>query len=203
LQLREDNADLRLTAAGRRLGLVDDARWEAFSRKCEIVSRETARLTTTRVTAQGDSGPQTRSLLELLRRPGATYDSVVALAETPRVSRETLQGEAGRRLADQAIEQIETSARYSGYVEKQRAEVERSARAESTKIPDGLDFQAIPALSFEARQTLTTHRPATIGAASRLAGMTPAALSLLLVHVKKHNRPEAAGHARKPFGTTA
>ena len=205
LQLREDNADLRLTEAGRRLGLVDDARWEMFSRKRELVSRETSRLGTTRVPVLGESGAATRSLLDLLRRPGASYDAVVASAGSPSepVSRETLRSEAGRQLADQVIDRIETATRYAGYVEKQQAEVDRSVRSESTLIPPDLDFSAIRALSFEARQALNSHRPASIGAASRLPGMTPAAMSLLLVHVKKHQRARSAGRALAPSGADA
>jgi tRNA uridine 5-carboxymethylaminomethyl modification enzyme len=206
LQLREDNADLRLTEAGRRLGLVDDARWAAFSRKYELVSRETARLSAARIRVGTESGiGATRSLLDLLRRPGASYDAVIASADVsaPGVSRETLRSEAGRQLADQVIDQIETTTRYAGYVDKQQADVERSARSESTLIPADLDFSTIRALSFEARQALTSQRPGSIGAASRLPGMTPAAMSLLLVHVKKHRRAESAGPARTPSSADA
>jgi len=201
LQLREDNADLRLTGAGRRLGLVDEARWAAFSRKCELVSRETTRLGATRVPVTRESGEAstTRSLLDLLRRPGASYDVVVAATDA--VSRETLRDEAGRQLADQVIDQIETATRYSGYVNKQQADVERSAKSESTSIPIDLAFDDIRALSFEARQALTAQRPATIGAAARLPGMTPAAVSLLLVHVKRHQRGRSAGRTLIPAGT--
>ncbi|MEP7225467.1 MAG: tRNA uridine-5-carboxymethylaminomethyl(34) synthesis enzyme MnmG, partial [Actinomycetota bacterium] len=202
LQLREDNADLRLTGIGRRLGLIDDARWAAFSRKYELVSRETTRLSTTRVAVPevGGASNSSRSLLELLRRPGSSFDAVVALAPMSgrEVSRETLRSEAGRQLADEVIHQIETATRYAGYVEKQQADVERSARAESTLIPADLDFNDIRALSFEARQVLNAQRPGSIGAASRLPGITPATISLLLVHVKKHRRAESAGGTRIP-----
>jgi tRNA uridine 5-carboxymethylaminomethyl modification enzyme len=206
LQLREDNADMRLTEVGRRLGLVDDERWATFSRKSELVSRETARMRATRVPVSRESGGAmvTRSLLDLLRRPGASYDSVAADASpiSP-VSRETLRAEAGRQLADQAIDQIETATQYSGYVEKQQAEVERSAKSESTLIPIDLDFQDIRALSFEARQALSTQRPTTIGAAARLPGMTPAAMSLLLVHVRKHHRAHGASRTLVPSSADA
>jgi len=192
LQLREDNADMRLTEAGRGLGVVDDYRWATFLRKRALVSRETERLRATRVGIARQSGgaASSRTLLDLLRRPGASYDGVVASGAAPAgaVSRETLRAEAGRQLADQVIDQIETATRYSGYVEKQQADVERSAKSESTLIPVDLDFDAIRALSFEARQTLTARRPTTIGAAARLPGMTPAAMSLLQVHVRKHQR---------------
>jgi tRNA uridine 5-carboxymethylaminomethyl modification enzyme len=177
--------------------LVDDGRWAAFSRKCDLVSRETTRLASTRVKVD-DGDRKTRSLLDLLRRPGSSYDGLAVLAPDAHVSRETLRMEAGRRVADQAIEQIETATRYAGYVEKQQVDVQRSARADSTLIPPGLDFAAIPALSFEARQVLASRRPATVGAAARLPGITPATVSLLLVHVKQHRaapaaHPEATG----------
>jgi tRNA uridine 5-carboxymethylaminomethyl modification enzyme len=195
LQLREDNADLRLTEVGRRLGLVDERRWEFFSRKCELVSRETARLASTRVVVpeQNEEGAQTRNALEMLRRPGVTYDLVAETASpvSELVSRGTLRAEAGRTLADQVIDQIETATRYSGYVAKQRADVERASRAESTLIPADFDPDTVRALSFEARQVLKTHRPASVGAAARLPGITPAAISLLLVHVKKRGRQDA------------
>ncbi|MEO5845532.1 MAG: tRNA uridine-5-carboxymethylaminomethyl(34) synthesis enzyme MnmG [Caldimonas sp.] len=200
LQLREDNADVRLTEAGRRLGLVDDVRWETFSRKSDLVSRETTRLSTVRVSAP-DSGAavgSTRTLIEMLRRPGASFDAVVAMpaASSLPVSRETLRAEAGRQLADQVIEQIETATRYAGYIEKQQADVQRAVRSGSTLIPADFDFNAIRSLSFEARQVLTAQRPESIGAASRLPGITPAAMSLLLVHVKKPRRALSAGGVR-------
>jgi tRNA uridine 5-carboxymethylaminomethyl modification enzyme len=196
LQLREDNADVRLTPEGRRLGLVDDARWAAFSRKCELVSRETTRLATTRVKVPNgdlfDKDVRDHSLLDLLRRPGFSFDRVEALTKgSSSAGRASLRAEAGRNLADQVIAQIETETRYSGYVDKQRAAVQRAERAGSTLIPDDFDYGQVRALSFEARQALASHRPANIGAAGRLPGMTPAALSLLLVHVKKRRRTDA------------
>jgi len=207
LQLREDNADMRLTEAGRRLGLVDDHRWSTFSRKRDLVSRETNRLHATRVPVSREKGTasSSRTLLDLLRRPGASYDDVIAsLAEPPAaVSRETLRAETGRQLADQIIDQIETATRYSGYVEKQQADVERSAKSESTLIPAELDFSEIRALSFEARQALSVRRPATIGAAARLPGMTPAAMSLLLVHVRKHHRASSRSRTSTPSSADA
>jgi tRNA uridine 5-carboxymethylaminomethyl modification enzyme len=187
LQLREDNADLRLTEAGRRLGLVDDARWDAFQRKCVLVSRETTRLAAVRLAVEGAGPERTRSALDALRQPGVGYDDAVACAPAGTlVPRETLRGEVGRQLADQAIEQLETGTRYAGYVAKQQADVERAVRAESTVIPADFDVDAVRALSFEVRQVLKQRGPATIGEAARLPGVTPAAISLLLVHVKKH-----------------
>jgi len=205
LQLREDNADIRLTEVGRGLGLIDDERWATFSRKCELVSRETTRMGATRVPVPREAGGAivTRSLLDLLRRPGASYDVVVGASPTGPALRETLRAEAGRQLADQVIDQIETATRYSGYVEKQQADVERSAKSESTLIPIDLDFQDIRALSFEARQALTAQRPTTVGAAARLPGMTPAAMSLLLVHVRKHHRAHGAGRTFAPSSADA
>jgi tRNA uridine 5-carboxymethylaminomethyl modification enzyme len=204
LQLREDNADVRLTETGRRLGLVDDARWAAFSRKCELVSRETARLASLRAASTGADGDvQSRSALDWLRRPGVGYDDLARAADFRGavVSRETLRAEAGRVLADQAIEQIETATRYAGYVAKQQADVERAAKAESTRIPPDFDPDAVRALSFEVRHILRTRRPATIGEAARLPGVTPAAVSLLLVHVKKHRPAVEVGS--EPLRTDA
>ena len=200
LQLREDNADLRLTEVGRRLGLIDDARWTVFSRKCELVSRETTRLATTRVALPGTSGESSagreHSLLDLLRRPGFTFDRAIGLADPGSVAtRVELRAESGRVLADQVIDQIETATRYSGYVDKQRGDVERAARSGSTQIPEDFDYAAVRALSFEARQVLAEHRPETMASAARLPGVTPAALSLLLVHVRKHRRSETADDA--------
>jgi tRNA uridine 5-carboxymethylaminomethyl modification enzyme len=207
LQLREDNADVRLTEVGRKLGLVDDRRWGLFSRKCEIVSRETMRLASSRVgTSTGEDGAlRGRSALELLRRPDFDYDDVAAVPELAGsvVPRETLRAEVGRQLADQAIEQIETATRYAGYVAKQQADVERATRAESTVIPGDFDVDAVRALSFEARQVLKSQRPATIGAAARLPGITPAAISLLLVHVKKHRPRAESAQAGEPLRADA
>jgi tRNA uridine 5-carboxymethylaminomethyl modification enzyme len=207
LQLREDNADVRLTELGRKLGLIDDERWDSFCRKCEIVSRETMRLASVRVgtSAEHEGGLRGRSALELLRRPGFGYDDVAAVPELAAsvVPRETLRAELGRQLADQAIEQIETGTRYAGYVIKQQADVERAARAESTLIPHDFDVEAVPALSFEVRQVLRARRPETIGAAARLPGVTPAAISLLLVHVKKHRLQAESTQEGKPLRADA
>jgi tRNA uridine 5-carboxymethylaminomethyl modification enzyme len=199
LQLREDNADVRLTETGRRLGLIDDVRWAAFSRKCELVSRETTRLATTRIgPSAGAAGlpefSRDHSLLDLHRRPDAGFDHVAAWHKAlggSAVSRETLRSEVGRQLADQVIEQIETATRYAGYVEKQHEDVDRAARAEAVLLPEDFDYAAVQALSFEARQVLGRSRPATLGAAARLPGITPAAVSLLLVHLKRRRRSGA------------
>ena len=193
LQLREDNADMRLTEAGRKLGLVDDVRWAAFSRKAELVSRETTRLSATRIGPMPASANRPElardySLLDLLRRPDVTFDDAVAWSTGVAMvtSRSALRLDVGRMLADQVIEQIETGTRYAGYIERQADEVARAARAQQQLVPPGFDYGNVRALSFEARQVLTKRRPQTIGDASRLPGITPAAVSLLLVHLKKH-----------------
>jgi tRNA uridine 5-carboxymethylaminomethyl modification enzyme len=200
LQLREDNADARLTEAGRRMGLVDDVRWDAFNRKRDAVSRETEKLKSTWVhpgivpaaeaeRLLGKALEHEHSLLDLLRRPGIGYDTVGEIARMARpdvvVSRGTLAGELGAELADAVIEQVEIATRYAGYIDKQNDEVARAAAYEHLKLPDDLDYGAVTALSHEVRQRLSRQRPATLGQASRLSGITPAAVSLLLVHLKK------------------
>ena len=195
LQLREDNADMRLTETGRKLGLVDDARWEQFSRKRDAVSRETARLRATWVSPQnlpaaeservlGKAIDHEYSLGELLRRPDVSYASLMSLdggkyASTA-VSRETLGD-----LCDAVVEQIDIAAKYSGYIDRQREEVERAAHYENLRLPPDFDYMQVAALSFEVRQTLNKQRPETLGLASRMSGVTPAAISLLMVHLKK------------------
>ena len=222
LQLREDNADMRLTEVGRELGLVDDVRWAAFNRKRDAVSRETARLKATWVRPAtlpaldaerllGKALEREYNLGDLLRRPGVSYDQInevgaIAAArhadlraeagktasteggagvprETP--NRATLRAELGDALADAVIEQVEISIKYAGYIDKQNDEVERASYYENLKLPADLDYLQVSALSFEARQTLSKHRPETLGQASRISGITPAAVSLLLIHLKK------------------
>lgn len=200
LQLREDNADLRLTPVGRELGLVDDARWAAFERKRERLERELQRLRTSWVRPAtlpaadaerlfGKALEHEYNLADLLRRPGVGFDQVAEAAQIAglpdRVSRETLRAELGTREADAVIEQAEIGIRYAGYIDKQNEEVERAAHFEAMKLPEELDYAQVTALSFEVRQKLARHRPATLGQASRLSGVTPAAISLLLVHLKK------------------
>jgi len=200
LQLREDNADLRLTEIGRELGLVDDVRWAAFNRKRDVVSRETERLKSTWVhpgilpahdaeRLLGKPIEHEHSLADLLRRPGMDFDAVSEIARIARpeavVSRETLAAEFGAELADAVVEQLEIATKYAGYIDKQVAEVERAASYENLKLPEELDYAQVTALSFEVRQKLSRHRPATLGQASRISGVTPAAISLLLVHLKK------------------
>ena len=200
LQLREDNADMRLTELGRRLGLVDDKRWAAFERKREIVSRETQRLQSSWIHPHSLNTEDSERLLgkkieheyrltDLLRRPELDFDRVneVAFAAGLNniVSRETLAAELGSALAASVIEQVEISIKYAGYIEKQRDEVDRSTRSESLRLPKGFDYNQVPALSFEVRQKLNQHQPQTLGQAARVSGVTPAAISLLLIHLKK------------------
>lgn len=209
LMLREDNADMRLTEKGRELGLVDDARWEAFNRKRDAVSRETERLRSIWVNPNTLSASEAERVLgkaiereynfaDLLRRPDVNYAGLMSLGEgkyvnpdiscdAAGVSRETPSATAlPADLAQSVIEQIEITAKYAGYIDLQKVEVERAAHYENLKLPSDLDYLQVSALSFEARQTLTKHRPETLGLASRISGVTPATISLLLVHLKKN-----------------
>jgi tRNA uridine 5-carboxymethylaminomethyl modification enzyme len=223
LQLREDNADARLTDTGRGLGLVDDARWAAFNRKRDAVSRETERLRSTWVNPGtlpaadaerllGKALEHEYSLADLLRRPGIGFDAVAEVAAiaaaarpaTPSVatvSRETLAAELGPPLACAVVEQLEIATKYAGYIDKQVEEVARSAHFEGLALPAELDYAQVSALSHEVRQKLSRHRPQTLGQAARIAGVTPAAISLLLVHLKKGRFRGFATHER-PSGPT-
>jgi tRNA uridine 5-carboxymethylaminomethyl modification enzyme len=170
LMLREDNADLRLTEKGRDLGVVDDARWTAFSRKRDAIARETDRLKTTYVST---SSQEKRLAYDMLRRPEVHHANLCAEeAIDPLVA-----------------EQVEIQAKYEGYIDRQRDEVERSAAMESRGLPPGLDYRNVKGLSVEVQQKLNRHRPETIGQASRIPGVTPAAISLLLVHLKRGFKP--------------
>ena len=200
LQLREDNADLRLTEMGRNLRLVDDIRWDAFNRKRDAVSRETNRLNSTWVRPASVPAPDAERLLgkaleheyrltDLLRRPGVDFDAVAQVAAIagcePAVSRETLRAELGPSLADAVIDQVQVSVKYAGYIDKQNEDVQRASLMEGTLLPPEMDYSDVAALSFEVRQKLAKHRPQTLGQASRISGVTPAAISLLRVHLKK------------------
>ncbi len=185
LQLREDNADLRLTEAGRRLGVVDDNRWRAFEQKREAVAREQERLksvwvnpkTLAREEAErllGKGLEREYSLHELLRRPDVSYAGLMALPG------------AGEPVADSVVaEQVEIQAKYSGYIERQREEIARQEQYESMALPAALDYRTVRGLSVEVQQKLNRHMPETVGQAARISGMTPAAISLLLVHLKR------------------
>ena len=185
LSLREDNADLRLTEAGRRLGLVDDARWGSFCRKRDAVAAETERLNSTWVNPRvvdaasaervlGKPLEREYTLFDLLRRPDVSYDSLLTLPN------------AGAAITDRrVIEQVEIQAKYQGYIERQKDEVERSLSQETLPLPADLDYGAVRGLSIEVQQKLNQHKPETVGQASRIQGVTPAAISLLLVHLKR------------------
>ena len=185
LLLREDNADSRLTPLGRQFGLVDDERMRVFENKREVIEREQQRLCNTWV--HPDSGcrdaaeqllggrlQREYSLHDLLRRPDVDYRTLM-----------TLPG-IGPGIDDEAAaEQLTIQAKYAGYIERQHVEIERHRRHEATGLPDNMDYDRVTGLSFEVRHKLKDHRPATIGQASRISGVTPAAISLLLVYLKK------------------
>jgi tRNA uridine 5-carboxymethylaminomethyl modification enzyme len=194
LQLREDNADARLTEQARALGLVDDRRWRAFELKQEAVSRETQRLRTQWINPQnierltcervlGQMIEREYNLADLLRRPGVMYADVVSLDADRFTSQELIDLNAQERQS--IIEQIEITAKYAGYIDRQQEEVRRSSHFESMLLPPNLDYALITALSFEVRQKLQMQKPQTLGQASRISGVTPAAISLLLIHLKR------------------
>ena len=193
LSLREDNADMRLTPIGRELGLVDDYRWEVFCRKQEAVSRETSRLQDIWVGPKHEAAPLVSVLLgqdlshectltDLLRRPGVTYEAITSLGNGL-WSLGTLDDDIG--LAAQISDQVEISVKYQGYIERQALEIARQEHNESFPLPESLDYSNVLGLSKEVQQKLNLHKPATLGQAGRISGITPAALSLLLVHLKK------------------
>ncbi|HOZ66604.1 MAG TPA: tRNA uridine-5-carboxymethylaminomethyl(34) synthesis enzyme MnmG [Burkholderiaceae bacterium] len=202
LQLREDNADVRLTEVGRQLGLVDDARWDAFSRKRDAVSRETERLRSTWINPKNTSASEaTRvlgkplereyNLLELLKRPDIDYAMLMGL-ESGKYRAEALL--PGVELVDTVVEQIEIVAKYAGYIDRQHAEVEKALHYENYPLPPDMDYSQVSALSIEARQILAKHKPQTLGLASRISGITPVTVSLLLVYLKK-SQQKAVGLA--------
>ncbi|MBK8667492.1 MAG: tRNA uridine-5-carboxymethylaminomethyl(34) synthesis enzyme MnmG [Burkholderiales bacterium] len=208
LQLREDNADMRLTETGRALGLVNDARWDAFSRKRDAVSRETERLKSTWVSPRnlpaaeservlGKAIEHEHNLFDLLRRPEVGYFDLMSL-DGGRYAAATVSRGTADNLTAPVIEQLEIAAKYSGYIDRQRDEVERAAHYESLRLPPELDYLQIPALSFEVRQKLQRHRPDTLGQAGRISGVTPAAISLLLIHLKKGGFKGFGGAAPQP-----
>jgi len=188
LSLREDNADLRLTPIGRELGCVDDERWAAFERKREAIERELQRLRSTRLgafaapaalQAAGLSADREQSLADLMRRPDVDYETLARIGSSvpddPRVA-----------------EQVEIQLKYAGYIARQQVEIARNERNEQLPIPADFDYAAVRGLSFEVRQRLAQHRPETVGQAARISGVTPAAISLLLVHLKKRQRGRTA-----------
>jgi tRNA uridine 5-carboxymethylaminomethyl modification enzyme len=190
LQLREDNADMRLTEAGRAIGVVDDARWDAFNRKRDAVARETERLKATWVNPAilpaddatrliGQPIEREYCLFDLLRRPNLDYAQVLALPG------------GGRGVDDPRVaEQVEIAAKYQGYIDRQNEEVDRQREQETLRLPAGLDYSLLTGLSMEVRQRLQKARPETLGQAARLQGITPAAISVLLVYAKRGFKPD-------------
>jgi len=187
LQLREDNADLRLTQIGRRLGLIDDVRWAAFERKRDAIARCSDQLSRTWLRPAdisiekqelvfGEPLAREYSLADLLRRPGVTYHALAEWLPADAPPAGTVEAE-----------QIEVAAKYSGYVQRQKEEVARQLAQESVALPHDIDYATVRGLSKEVQQRLAQHRPQTIGQASRIQGVTPAAISLLLVHVKRRS----------------
>ncbi|MGQ0751022.1 MAG: tRNA uridine-5-carboxymethylaminomethyl(34) synthesis enzyme MnmG [Betaproteobacteria bacterium] len=185
LSLREDNADMRLTEKGRALGLVDDARWSAFARKRDAVAREQERLKSTWVSATAVAAHARRvlgcelerdhTLAELLRRPEVSYAALT-----------TLPGAAADvPVEPQVAEQVEIQTKYHGYIDRQKEEIARNQQHESTPLPRDIDYAGLRGLSREVQQKLNHHRPETVGQASRISGVTPAAISILLVHARR------------------
>jgi tRNA uridine 5-carboxymethylaminomethyl modification enzyme len=196
LSLREDNADLRLTPKGRELGLVDDDRWRVFATKRDLVENETERLggivvRPNDVPADSDVGALSRDVTayDLLRRPEMRYEGIVALA---RVGTADGYAELSEELSTQIGRQLEIQARYSGYIKRQADEIERQRKHETTVLPDDFDYSVVTGLSNEVREKLERVRPASLGQASRISGMTPAAMSLLLIHLKKRELKRSA-----------
>ncbi|MBK7742289.1 MAG: tRNA uridine-5-carboxymethylaminomethyl(34) synthesis enzyme MnmG [Betaproteobacteria bacterium] len=201
LQLREDNADLRLTDTGRKLGLVDDARWDAYARKRDAVARERERLKSTYVNPNlvspgdalrvlGQPLEREHSLADLLRRPAVTYATLASLPA------------AGPGVADAVVaEQVEIVIKYEGYIERQQGEVARHRAQDDLRLPPDLDYRTVRGFSNEVWQKLNQHRPETIGQAARLAGITPAAIALLLVHLKRGFAVVPAAAAETPAPT--
>ena len=194
LQLREDNADERLTEKAHQLGLVDEARWVAFQEKQEAVSRETQRLKSLWVNPKNIDQGRAAAVLgheiereynlgDLMRRPGVGYQDVLSLDLT-RFEQDSL-GHLTPAVKAEVIEQLEIAAKYSGYIDRQKDEVKRAEHYERLALPGNFDYMAIEALSYEVRQKLQRHQPPTLGLASRISGVTPAAISLLLIHLKK------------------
>jgi len=198
LLLREDNADLRLTAVGRDLGVVDEHRWRLFNEKRDAVSREQERLQGIFVRPESFDNSDRQILgamqrecraADLLRRPDVSYADLTALSA---VGTGPWQEHMPDEQAGQVVQQLEVQARYEGYIERQKREIDKQARQETLILPEDIDYASVTGLSTEARQRLVAARPLTLGHASRLEGVTPSAVSLLLIHLKKRNFKRSA-----------
>jgi len=198
LLLREDNADVRLTEKGRSLGLIDDARWAAFSEKMEEITLQEQRLKSNwvqpikldeqeSVALFGKKLEHEYTFFDLLRRPQVSYQDLMKLS--------VAKGLIDVDISDAAIQQLEIAAKYQGYIDRQKDEIAKMATQENVKLPSDINYAEVKGLSIEVQQKLAAHKPETLGQAGRISGVTPAALSLLLVHLKKGNRqrPEASG----------
>lgn len=201
LMLREDNADMRLTEAGRKIGLVDDERWEAFARKQEAIAREQERLKRSFVhpatlppedalRVLGKPIEHEYSLFELLRRPDVSYESLLSLplpaGNTP-----------PEAVDEQVRQQVEIAAKYQGYIDRQAEEIQRQRASEAIALPADLDYRQVQGLSIEAQQKLNSFKPETIGQASRISGITPVTISLLLVYLKRKGRGKTGNTPEK------
>lgn len=203
LSLREDNADARLTEAGRELGLIDDTRWDAFNRKRDAVAAEVERLKSTWVNPRsfpadaalpllGKAIEREYSLFDFLKRPDVSYEALMSARNG-----ETLL--AGPGVQDPVVaDQVEVQVKYAGYISRQQQDVQKQAGHENQRIPADIDYDSVTSLSFEVRQKFKTHKPETVGQAARISGVTPAAISLLLIHLKRRQySPRSGGDSDK------
>jgi len=174
LLLREDNADLRLTPIGREFGLVDDTRWAIFNDKRDAIDAERARL---------------KSAVDLMKRPEYGYADVIAM---PNIGVSDVTSTMDDEQREQVELQLEVQAKYAGYIDRQQREIAKHAKQEALRLPEDIDYAIVDGLSNEARQRLESSRPVTLGQASRLEGMTPSAVSLLLIHLKKQQLRRSA-----------
>jgi tRNA uridine 5-carboxymethylaminomethyl modification enzyme len=201
LLLREDNADLRLTERGRDLGLVDDERWRRFEQKRDGIAQETARLATTWI---HPGTPQADALAPRLKSPLGHEYSLAELLKRPELRYADIAGLKGEATSDpQVAEQVEIQAKYAGYIDRQQEDIVRLRRYEHTVLPADLDYSVVDGLSNEVRQKLSEARPDTLARAGRIPGVTPAAISLLLVYLKRRGALQRSGPGEPLADATA